>query len=107
VAVTADLATLRRWVGAVGTTDDANLQMALDASAAAFQAKGVKEGHWWLDDVQMAILLAANRFVARRRTPEGVGGMDAFGAMVRIINTDPDIRRLMAPHWDLYQAGVA
>jgi hypothetical protein len=105
VSVTADLATFKRWVGAVGTADDDNLRMALDQAQSSV-AFVVKAEYLAEDEVQGAIVDQANRWYQRRRSPEGVAGFSEFG-VVRVTALDPDIRRKLRPYIDLTKAGVA
>jgi ABC-type ATPase with predicted acetyltransferase domain len=105
VAVTADLATFKRWVGAVGAADDDNLRMALDQAASSV-AFVVYPQYLTEDEVQGAIVDQANRWYQRRRSPEGVAGFSEFG-VVRVTALDPDIRRKLRPYIDMTKAGVA
>ena len=101
----ADLATLKVWLGVTGTTDDANLQSALDQSVSNITPKVYPE-FVVLDDVQGAMLDQASRWYQRRRSPEGVSGFGEFG-VVRVSTIDPDIRAKLRPYLDLSKAGVA
>jgi hypothetical protein len=103
---TADLATLKEYLGIQQTRDDAVLQADLDAAAAYVEPR-VLAADWLTDDVQLAVIMAAARLYARRRSPEGVAGFAADGLVVRIIVQDPDIYRLLEWHLDMDKAGVA
>ena len=55
MAVVADLATLKSWLGAVGSADDANLQVALDQAISSVTFD-VKAEYLAEDEVQGAML---------------------------------------------------
>lgn len=104
-AVVADLATLRAQLGATATTDDDQLQRALDA------ATGFVYDRVWLDhrtepDVQLAILMMAGKWYQRRKSPEGVAGFGAEGVLIRVLADDPDVRRMLERHVDHSTAGI-
>jgi len=106
VATVADLATLKSYLGIQTERDDSVLQADLDAAQRYVEPR-VLATDWLADDVQLAVLMAAARLYARRRSPEGVAGFASDGLVVRIIVQDPDIYRLLEWHLDLDQAGVA
>ena len=103
---TADLPTLKEYLGIQQTRDDAVLTADLDA-AKAYVKPRVLDADWIENDVQLAVLMAAARLFARRRSPEGVAGFASDGLVVRIIVQDPDIYRLLEWHLDMAKAGVA
>lgn len=96
----ADLDALRRYVGAVSTQDDALLQERLDVARAWIEGR-VMATSIGEDAVEEAILLLANRLYKRRQSPEGTAGFGGEGVVVRILNSDPDIRALLERHQDL------
>lgn len=106
MAVVADLATLKMYLGMTQTRDDPVLQIDLDASIAYVQPRVVAD-EWLDDDCQTATLMLAARLYARRRSPEGVAGFGTDGLTVRVLATDPDIYRLLEHHLDMSQAGLA
>lgn len=103
--VVADLATLKRMLGAVSSADDANLSMALSA-ATEWVYERTMQCDWTHPDVQLAVLLLASRLYGRRRSPEGVAGFGGEGLVVRVLASDPDITRLMERHLELLTAGI-
>jgi len=106
MAVTADLDTLRLYLGMTQTRDDAVLEIDLAAATAYVQPR-VTASSWLLDDVQTAVIMMAARLYARRRSPEGVAGFGAEGLTVRVLASDPDIYRLLEHNLDMLEAGLA
>jgi len=104
MTVIADLTTLKRWIGAVGSADDPNLQMALDQAINSVSFE-VYPQYVTEDEVQGAMIDQAGRWWSRRRSPEGVAGSSEFG-VVRVTAIDPDIRRKLRPYRDLTKAGI-
>ncbi len=96
---TADLTTLRRYVGAVSTADDAELKERLGTARSHIEGRiyATSQG---ADGVEEAILILANRLWKRRMSPEGTAGFGGEGVVVRIMNSDPDIRALLERHVD-------
>ncbi len=90
---------LRRYVGAVSTQDDDLLQNALDASIAWIGDRIYPSTD--TDDVDQATLLLATKLYQRRRSPEGVAGIQGVDAVIRIVANDPDVRLLLERHMDL------
>lgn len=105
MATTADLATLRSYVGAVSTADDTLLSERL-ASARAWVEARVMEDSVGTDEVEEAILLMASRLYARRNSPEGTMGFGGEGIVVRVMASDPDIKALLERHWDMSCVGI-
>jgi hypothetical protein len=105
MSVVADLATLKRVVGATSTRDDDLLGWALDAATTQVVNR-VYARDFHLDDVQEGILLMASRLYKRRLSPEGVAGWNEMG-VVKIVGNDPDISALIAPHEDFSLFGIA
>ena len=105
MTITADLDTLRRYVGAVSTNDDDMLESAL-AAATAWVAERVYPDQLSLVDPQTAILLLSTRLYQRRKSPEGTAGFGADGVVVRVIANDPDISRLLERHLDTSRLGI-
>lgn len=102
----ADLATLKAYVGARTTQDDALLQDRLTAATEAVYQRV------YLDDrganaVQEAILLTASKLYKRRQSPEGVAGFGGEGEVVRIVARDPDVHNLLVRHLDMSNVGLA
>lgn len=106
MTVTADLATLKRWLGTIGTADDDLLQICLD-QALSWTADNVYDTDLAIDEVQGAIVDQSARWYQRRRSPEGVAGFSEFGA-VRVMAVDPDIREKLALHLSMAKTcGIA
>ena len=96
----ADLATLRAYVGAVSTKDDALLTDRL-AVARRHVERRISPDYVGDDDAEEAVLLVASRLYKRRQSPEGAAGFSGEGFVVRILSTDPDVRALMERLQDL------
>ena len=106
MAVKADLDALRQQVGAKGNQDDGLLSDALDAARAAWRP-WIKPALWDSSNVQMGLLMSANRLYRRRNSATGVEGFGPEGSVVRVLMSDPDIAALMGPARDMLTAGVA
>lgn len=104
--VIADLETLRVYVGARTTADDALLEARL-LVAREYVYDRIKVEHRTDNDVQEAILLMASRLYKRRQSPEGVVGFGGEGGLIRIIAGDPDFNDLIERHRDYTRAGIA
>jgi Phage gp6-like head-tail connector protein len=109
MALQADLAGLRTWLGVKSTDADANLQQALDAAVAWVNSRVYpvdQDPATRHIDVTQAILILAARVYARRNSPEGVAGWGDLG-VVNIATSDPDINRLLERHVDMSEVGLA
>jgi len=106
MAVVADLATLKLYLGMTQSRDDEVLTIDLAAATAYVQGQ-VIPAEWMTDDVQTGTLMLAARLYSRRRSPEGVAGFGSEGVLVRVLATDPDIRSLLEKHLDMSIAGLA
>lgn len=104
-AVVADLATLKRYVGARTDIDDELLTERLTTST-EWVYERTMEIEWGHPDVQEAILLLASRLYKRRQSPEGVAGFNSEGIVVRITRVDPDVLLLIERHLDCANVGV-
>lgn len=95
-AVPATVDSLRAWVGAQGSREDAVLGQVLDA--AKHHVYGlIRDEFREHSDVQLAIHMLAARLYKRRQSPEGSAGFGDAG-VVRIIARDPDIAALLQQH---------
>lgn len=103
--ITADLATLKSWLGVTSSRDDEVLQIALDA-ANRFVSNEVYAADVATEDVQTATLMIASRLYKRRLSVEGVAGWNDLG-VVRIMARDPDVDVLLAHHYDMTKVGLA
>lgn len=97
---TADVPTLRRYLGATSSSDDDLLGDRLDVARAHVERR-VYATSVGLDEVEEAILLLAARLYKRRQSPEGAAGFGGEGVVVRILSSDPDIVRLLERHADM------
>jgi len=88
------------------TADDVALQESLDAALAA-QARAIcypTDGFGdpvFTDDLVLAVNLRAQRYVARRNSPEGVVGMSGAGGdfvAARVPSFDSDVSHLESPY---------
>jgi len=104
--ITADLETLRSYVGARGNQDDALLEARLIVAQEHVYTRTMPS-RWDHNDVQEAILLLASRLYKRRQSPEGVAGFGGEGGVIRILAGDPDVAELMERHLDMTNAGLA
>lgn len=104
--IVADLDTLRAYVGARGTQDDALLEARLIVATERTYERTYPD-RWAHNDVQEAILLLASRLYKRRQSPEGVAGFGGEGGVVRIIAGDPDYNDLIERHLDMTKVGFA
>jgi len=105
VSLTADLDTLKAYVGARSAQDDQLLADRLEAATHAVYYV-VYTDDQAMASVQEAILLTASKLYKRRQSPEGVAGFGLEGAAVRIVATDPDVGALLERHID-YSPGHA
>ena len=96
---------LRSFVGAVSTKDDAELQVALDAST-AWVAERVYATSIDTPEVETATLLLASRLYKRRQSPEGTAGFGGDGVVVRVLANDPDVKAQLERHQDMTKAGL-
>jgi len=103
-----DLAALKSFLGLESddTADDVALQESLDAALAA-QRRAVcypVDGFGdpvFTDDLTLAAMLRAQRYVARRNSPEGVVGMSGAGGdfvAARVPSFDADVLHLESPY---------
>lgn len=97
---TADVATLRRYLGASTSSDDDLLSDRLDVARAHVEGR-VYATSVGSDECEEAILLLASRLYKRRQSPEGAAGFGGEGVVVRILASDPDIARLLERHADM------
>ena len=104
--VVADLPTLKEYVGARTTQDDAILEARLIVATEHVYTRTMPS-RWDHNDLQEAILLLASRLYKRRQSPEGVAGFGGDGGVVRIIAGDPDVNELMERHLDMRNSGIA
>jgi hypothetical protein len=104
-SVTADLETLKRYLGARGDQDDVLLQECL-FTATEYWYERVYESHRPHPDVQHGILLRASRLYKRRQSPEGIAGFGGEGVVVRLVRGDPDEEDLMERHMDYKRVGI-
>ena len=105
MAVDASVDSLRSFVGAASTKDDALLASALQ-TAGAWVAERVYPASWNTDEVQSAVLMLASRLYRRRQSPEGVAGFGGEGLVIRVMAQDPDINRLLERHQDMTNVGI-
>jgi hypothetical protein len=104
--VTADLPTLKAYVGARSDQDDPLLEARLIVAQEHVYTRTM-QSRWSHNDVQEAILLTASRLYKRRQSPEGVVGFGGEGGVVRIVAGDPDINDLLERHLDMANSGIA
>jgi len=105
VPLSADLPTLRRMMGVTSVKDDELLQIALDV-AWAWVLGRIMAGHETEPTVHYAVLLLAARYYKRRQSPEGAAGFGGEGLVVRILNSDPDVRALLEHHTNQLDIGI-
>lgn len=88
------------------TQDDAALQQALDAALEAqclvvcYPVDGFGD-RTFTADLRTAIFLRAQRYVARRNSPEGIVGLSGVGGdfvSARVPGFDSDVLALESPH---------
>ena len=96
----ADLTTFRRYIGAVSTADDEELQERLDTARAQVEGR-VYADSVGTDPVEEAILILGHRLYKRRQSPEGTAGFGGEGVVIRIMQTDPDIKALLERNLDM------
>lgn len=106
MSVDASLDSLRAYVGATSTKDDALLAQALDAAGTWIRDR-IMVDRWNHSDVQQATLMLSARLYRRRQSTEGVVGVGGEGLVVRISQQDVDITKLLERHLDYYKAGIA
>lgn len=103
---TPDLVSLKAFLGVQDTQDDPALQEALDAALAA-QAVVVRYptdafgAPVFTDDLVLAVHLRAQRYIARRNSPEGVVGLSGLGGDfvgARVSSYDNDVFALEGPY---------
>lgn len=104
-SIVADVETLKRFIGARSSQDDALLQEMLYA-AVEWWYERVYPGHRGHPDVQLGILLRSSRLYKRRQSPEGVAGFGGEGAVVRLTRGDPDEEDLLERHMDYTRVGM-
>ena len=104
--VVADIETLRLYVGARTSQDDALLEGRLTV-ATEWVYERVMPERWTHNEVAEAILLLASRLYKRRQSPEGVVGFGGEGGLIRILAGDPDISDMLERHLDMRIAGLA
>lgn len=103
-----DLSQLKDWLGleAADTYDDKVLQESLDAALEA-QCRVVcypKDAYGdpsFTADLRTALFIRAQRYAARRNSPEGVVGLSGIGGdfvSARIPSFDSDVLYLEGPH---------
>lgn len=98
----------RVYVGAASTSDDQNMQEALDSATAWVVARIYPEAIG-VDECNQAILILASRLYKRRQSPEGVAGFASEGFVARIGRHDPDVKAMMERinDWSLSDTGVS
>lgn len=103
---TPDLAALKAWLGVEDTEDDVVLQESLNAALAAqaqvcvLPVDGFGDSFYSPDLVE-AVYIRAQRYAARRNSPEGVVGLSGIGGDfvgARIPSFDSDVLHLEGPY---------
>lgn len=104
-SIVADLDTLKLFIGARNSQDDALLQQMLYA-ATEWWYERVYAAHQGHPDVQLGILLRSSRLYKRRQSPEGIAGFGGEGVVVRLVRGDPDEEDLLERHMDYTRVGM-
>lgn len=99
---------LKSWLGleADDTADDVVLQESIDAASAAQAAVVAYPADdfgdaLFTDDLRSALFLRAQRYAARRNSPEGVVGLSGTGGdfvAARVASFDVDVANLEGPY---------
>ena len=90
------LAEVKEWLRVDDTIDDVALAEGL-ATAIDYQTRYYRIGDTYPNDLRLAAMLRAARYLARRMSPEGLVGFGDFGP-AQIANVDRDVRELEAPY---------
>lgn len=97
-----DVATYKVWARLADDVDDESVTQAMASATAAVRARCTRipadaDPELCPPEVALAILLWANRLVARRNSPTGIVGIDETGQATLAPSRDPDIARLLSP----------
>jgi hypothetical protein len=87
---------LKAWLRLDDTIDDDALAEGL-SSAIDYQTRYYRIVDAYPDDLRLAAMLRAARYLARRMSPEGLVGFGDFGP-AQIATVDRDVRELEAPY---------